>query len=58
MRLWSLLNLQQQAQAADHQVWLVASDKHPLRAATEEGVSCLDPEVSSLRAVRQLLATP
>ena len=55
--LRGLLSLREQAQAIDYQIWLVASDKRLLRAASLEGFSCLDPEISSPREVSQLLAT-
>jgi len=49
-----LLGLRDEVQTMGHRVWLVASDKRLLRAATIEGLPCLDPEVSSPREVRQL----
>jgi predicted nucleic acid-binding protein len=52
--LWVLRDFRDMAQAAGHRVWLVSSDKRFLRAAQMEGLSCLDPEVSSLGEVRRL----
>jgi len=51
-----LSDLQQQVQPEDHELWLIASDKRFLRAAAAEGLACLDPEASSPREVRELLA--
>lgn len=54
--LRGLLDLRDQLHSSGNRVWLVTSDKRLVRAASLEGVPCLDPEIDSLRAVRQLLA--
>jgi len=56
--LWTLHDLQQASQTTGPgmRIWLVAADKRFLHAAAAEGLACLDPEVSSPREVRELLA--
>ncbi len=54
--LWVLLDFRAVVQAGNGQLWLIACDKRLLRAASLEGLPCLDPEISSRREVRQLLA--
>lgn len=49
-----LLSIRNQFRETSHEVWLVSSDKRFLRAAVREGLSCLDPEVISLREIRDL----
>ena len=51
-----LLDMMNQLPNTEPQIWLIASDKRFLRAATAEGLFCLDPEASSPREIRELLA--
>lgn len=50
-----LLDVQNQLRRANHQLWLVSSDKRFLRAANGEGIFCLDPEINTLREMRKML---
>jgi predicted nucleic acid-binding protein len=53
--LSTLLDLRRQSKGQDVQIWLVASDKRFLRAASAEGLPCLDPEVISPREVYEMI---
>lgn len=49
-----LLNVQNQLRRVNGQVWLISSDKRFLRAANDEGIFCLDPEINTPREIRKL----
>ena len=39
----------------DHDVMMVASDRHLVRAATAEGIAVLDPEIAAVDDVPRLI---
>jgi predicted nucleic acid-binding protein len=52
--LTALLDLRNRLWEIRAPVWLVTSDRWLLRAATAQGLTCVDPEASSVREVRSL----
>jgi len=53
--LHQALNLQRRLEAEEHELLLVASDQHLLRAAENEGLMTLNPEEASIADAEALL---